>query len=238
MARNDKRRPKSTAVPTAADPDRDNKYRKTRRYQKRKQLRIENEPMVRRTLRNPVRQALRKQTDANYIHPWVRENPAYRYQPRKYPSASLLGLPREVRQRIMCMLYPLPESGGQYAGYLEKSRRYERRTALCSRIGELCCVSPVLYVDMQYVRTQWEEELRKEEQVRRNQLTKHGVVHRPAIVVGFTTRQGLAKHHVINVKRGKKQSKRSRPPKCWYCEARHPQGGKHIMLHPHPPQSC
>ncbi|KAL5428328.1 hypothetical protein PMIN06_012825 [Paraphaeosphaeria minitans] len=110
MARNDKRRPKSTAVPTAADPDRDNKYRKTRRYQKRKQLRIENEPMVRRTLRNPVRQALRKQTDANYIHPWVRENPAYRYQPRKYPSASLLGLPREVRQRIMCMLYPLPRA--------------------------------------------------------------------------------------------------------------------------------
>jgi hypothetical protein len=196
------------------------------------QWKIECGPDVRRTLRKTPRKALLKDTDARYIHPWVRDNPAYRLRDCVYPTASLLGLPKEIRQAILYMRYPLPEHDEPGRSYFAKGRRPGRWRTLCEKIGELCCVSPVLRVDMEYVGARWKEELLKEEEEKKKKMPKPELDWYSSIGTQYRSKRGPTKGKVVTVRRGKKHSKRSRPQKCWYCDGRHQKGGKYIVLQP------
>lgn len=242
MARDKKQPRQPSAVPAATTAALARNYKKnlrSRRSQQRRaeaarkyQSKIDFDPNVRRTLRKTAREALRKQINARNVRPWVSENPAYRLQDKEYPAASLLGLPKELRQKILYMRYPLPENDEPAISYFAKGKRADRWRTLCERIGELCCVSPLLRMDMEYVGAQWKEELQKEEEAKKTDLFGWETFDLTALGERLASKRELAKQKVVKVRRGKKYSTRSRPPKCWYCEGRHPQGGKYIALHP------
>ncbi|KAJ4356708.1 uncharacterized protein N0V89_004744 [Didymosphaeria variabile] len=182
---------------------------------------IAYKPYICRTLRKTPRKALRKATDAKYIHPWIRHNTAYRLQECVPPTASLLGLPREIRQSILHLCSSFDEDVEKTLS--RKSKHEATWRTLCTRIGELCCVTPVLRMDMEYVGAQWKKQLMEEDKVREDQLAVQRSRLHPA-VRAFLNRS-TAPTGVVEVKRGRKESK-SRPPKCWCCEGRHPTGGK------------
>ncbi|KAL1606291.1 hypothetical protein SLS60_003693 [Paraconiothyrium brasiliense] len=191
-------------------------------------LRIDANPDIRRTLRTTPRKAVRKATDARYIHPWIQNNAAFRLQECVRPTASLLGLPREIRQKILdlCSSFAEEDIPGTQIYW---SRWWSARwRMLRARIGELSCVSPVLRVDMAYVGAQWKKQLRLEEEemrARKEELRRPNLRRHQAHNTPYWRKLEREKGQVVEVKRRKKESKRKRSPKCWYCVERHPKGG-------------
>jgi hypothetical protein len=111
-----------------------------------------------------------------------------------------------------------------------KSYEDELVAILGRRIGALSRISPLIYMDMQYVRKRWQNDLEK-------YLDQRSEVqlHAPTTSIML---QGHRWHFAPNIasltRRNKKgeviragrmaSGKRVRPPKCWYCTERHLDG--------------
>ncbi|KAJ4290234.1 hypothetical protein N0V90_010449 [Kalmusia sp. IMI 367209] len=197
-------------------------YLSHKRKAARARARISSEPPFRRTLRLSARSQLRKEKLAAYIHPWVRDL-AFRLQPTAYPRASLLGLPKEIRQQIL--LLSMPEMlGRKQSEYCQpffscpRAARSAKGKWLGKRIGELCVVSPVVRVDMAYVGGLWMKELLGD-----TKREGQGKVKKEGKVASGWVERGR-KGRVIEVQTKKKMYREMRAQKCWYCEERHPIG--------------
>ena len=211
-----------------------NKNRRTYISRKRREaqtrIKIYTKPEVYRTLRKEPRRVRQKKIIAKYVHPWMRNNPAYRFQERDCASASLLGLPAEIRQAILslCFEKEKPPPVRDYVAYLMyySAGRTAKMEALCKQIADLCCVSPVLRQDMEYVGKQKKEEFLEELQKRTDQ-EKKGFAWREADEDALRWDQTLP---LSKRRKGRlvvaKFSKKARPQRCWKCDERHPIHGE------------
>lgn len=117
-----------------------------RKLAKATKLHISTHAAKNRTLKRGARKALHKK-NAPYlwISPWTKD-PFFRYEPRVYPAASLLGLPAELRQKIVLLTSdPADLKGCTWGDFTDWA-------------GNLSCLSPVLRLDMLYVRQVWLKE--------------------------------------------------------------------------------
>jgi hypothetical protein len=218
--------------PSTHETPRGKNYKKNRRQREAKKrkalkgpLKIDNQPPYYRTLRAGPRKAIKKEAAKKYIHPWIRNNPAFRLQDRDVPTASLLGLPKEVRQKILGLSLeediPCPEGGFIGHSLYMDGGRSTRMGQLCGKIGVLCGVSPVLRCDMEFVAKLKKEELLAEcEKREKEEMKDRGVARLDQNLPLDRKRKGK----VVKAKVSKK-----RPQRCWKCEVRHFPGGECIF---------
>lgn len=184
-------------------------------------IKIDAAPAQFRMLRTTPRKALKKEADGKHIVPWIRNNPNFRFQEHVYASASLQGLPTEIRHRILGL------SLRDKNPFLDPSSETMQMEALRKRIAELCCVSPLIRRDMVYVGKRQKEELLAELQ-EKAEAERNGF-----IAVG--TADGVTRwDQTLPLNRNRKGKvviakplpRKNRPQKCWKCDERHPIGGE------------
>lgn len=213
-------------------------YKKNRRAnqaQKRKRaleremrIKIDTRMPFYRELRDVERKAAKKETALKYLHPWMRNNLAYRLQEREVPSASLLGIPTEIRQRIfdLSLDETIPCKVNEYMEYMEYTHRRwrsARMQALYKKIGILCRVSPVFRMEMEYVSKEKTKQFleKAEEWDGKKKKNKAELPRWDKNLPPDKKKKGK----VVNAKVTK-----MRPQKCWKCEERHRNNGKDILL--------
>jgi hypothetical protein len=195
-----------------------------------------------RTLRKSARlQIARDSAIRKWIYPWIMA-PTGRLR-HSYPEASLLGLPTEMRQRILYEAFDMrelrdmvehTENKGEKAAARAQARAHRVRqrreaflgvamsqfesdsiTMLHQRIADFCCVSHVLHTDMEYVGKLWKKDLEKS---LKWQFSAPLKLHKAAIVEPA---------HIPKRRKGKTAKVKGpgkharRPPKCWRCQERH-----------------
>lgn len=194
------------------------KNKRTRELRRRREqlvkstrLKISTCPAIIRTLRRGAREELHK-NNARYkwILPWTRDI-FYRYEPRIYPAASLLGLPSELRQKIL-LHTSSPDLFKKLHG--KSLRRW---------VGLLSSVAPLIRLNMVYVKGVWDKqktELDTAKAARETaQLSKKSKgleslgIGKPA---PYMTKAVVGSEMKI-----KRKKRRVRDQKCWYCEQRH-----------------
>jgi hypothetical protein len=198
-----------------------------------------------------LRTSARKQIDRErapglWIFPWVMA-PSGKFE-RAYPRTNLLGLPAELRQRILYESFNLNELGkggvrqwGLRRGLSvtakaakNKLRREQAKalnttltpleshfiTMLGQRVIELRCVSQLIRLDMDHVRKVWQREL---EEILELRAPKHSLVGDERILTNDLTALNKGwKGAVIKAKKHGRFGKR--PSKCWRCNERHEDG--------------
>ena len=212
-----------------------------------------------RTLKPSARKELEQERTLQLqISPWVRD-PAWRLETRVYPPATLLGLPAELRQQVLYEICNISSLEADYRklGYSVEARSFTRKRntifsqptvmpklrasgwgryaqglikVLCRQIGTLCCVAPLVRLDMGYVSKRWENELEQYMERRLGIMRDKPVPELPAAAEGcerlfddttnaWTLKQRHGKE--IVVKSRKVPGKRLRAHRCWYCMERH-----------------
>jgi hypothetical protein len=159
------------------------------------------------TLKRGARKALHKK-NAPYlwISPWTKD-PFFRYEPRVYPVASLLGLPAELRQKILLLTRDPVDLKGCTLG------------DLTDWAGNLSCVSPMLRLSMLYVRQVWLKEKVTLESLQPIIKRTYGLEVLQDLNVGRSLRRDRCIRGFEMKARSRK--KRRRDAKCWHCEERH-----------------
>ena len=198
---------------------------RSRRKAKERKLRlqIDSSDPIYRKLRAPAYASLRKEKQAIYIHPWMRNNPAFRLQERDYPRASLLGVPKEIRQKILAACLE-----GEWTPKVSKGRgdlvpRSARVRGLNEKIAFLCCLSPVIRMDMEYVAAQKKKELAEGK-------PEKGAEGEMLSWFNRSWRMDEdRKAKLFEAQLGRKGKGRHRGSKCWKCSERHLRGGKHSL---------
>lgn len=176
------------------------KANKKRRVITKERLRI-NVPVQLRTLKRSARKQLDKERAPSlWVLPWHESNQLG--VGRVYPLASLLGLPSELRHKILYRSYRVEElkaeakatyakkpgrakramaSGGQQrldcellAKFNLTTREGELVATLSTKVGILCRTSPLIRQDMEYICKWWQEDL---EELLGRDLAFH--LHRP-----------------------------------------------------------
>jgi len=134
-----------------------------------------------RTLRASSRRHLQSQVDATYwTPPWIAD-PGYRYNPDElHPVKSLLGLPAELRQAIL--RYTLNEDT-----VLQEMTRQD----IGLRIGKLCCVHPLIRLDIVYIGHIWKSDKKRFERSSHT-LPWGSSVQKAFIVTALPVRQRAA----------------------------------------------
>jgi len=168
-------------------------------------------------------------------------NPDY-HLGQTYPEASLLGLPTELRQRILHELstYAHPirpttkdledirqlydakvqEVKRPYEG-LEISR-FRHNLAIHRRVGEFSCVSALIRRDMEYVKRLWQRDLEDALTLQFND-NKHGMVNAVDLYLDSSNESiwhAEGKQGVV-VEGKERGASMRRPGKCWRCMERH-----------------
>ncbi|ORX98035.1 hypothetical protein BCR34DRAFT_607079 [Clohesyomyces aquaticus] len=110
-------------------------------------LRIKkSQPTEPRTLRKSARGKIRRKKAAqNPIIPWAKER-TWRYTTGNFARATLLAMPKEIRQQILLKTVLYDEMKEKGLGELAKW------------IMDLAVVSPVVRVDMEYLAEKWRKE--------------------------------------------------------------------------------
>lgn len=158
-----------------------------------------------------------------------------------FPRASLLGLPLEIRQKILLTSYDVGEMAKhEYKLADTKSRRFStyRKTfteifgrlerpltplgsaiidKVSDRITNLCCVSVAVRNDMRWVSKQWQSDI----EAFLHKKIDENVLSFPE----FVTTQGPLftgrRQKSVVVKGDDRPLGGTRPGKCWYCTERH-----------------
>ncbi|KAH8712284.1 hypothetical protein GQ44DRAFT_625348 [Phaeosphaeriaceae sp. PMI808] len=209
--------------------------------------------------RSLSRSARRKIGREHAVRLWIISEPDAMFShicDRTYPPATLLGLPRELRQRILYKSFDfdsfdalkcVTETFDRHEQISDKSTKkvqlhdveLERmhirpceedliRMLNCRAI-DFSCVSPVLRVDMKYVKKQWQVDLENyivqevKKRLHASRLLADGDPYRwvqnsPIVLY---SRVGREQGKTIKVK-CRLTKKSLRPLKCWYCTTRHP----------------
>lgn len=182
---------------------------RSRAKKAKQKLSISTKPTEVRTLKKSARAKLREvQALYQNSRPWIGD-PSWKYMPVVYPKAGFLGLPQELRQRILELTLDK-----------EKVRQASHRE-IGSWIGTLCIIKPIIRMEMDYVANVWKHE--KREQVRAAEARR--VAKEKAKMEQFEAQYGKPiqlnrkKPRVIKV--GVKKKRTQREQKCWYCEQRH-----------------
>jgi hypothetical protein len=178
-----------------------------RKLAKATKLHISTHAAESRTLKRGARRALHKQ-NAPYlwISPWIKD-PFFRYEPRVYPAASLLGLPAELRHKILLLTRDKADLKGCTWG------------DFTDWTGNLSCLSPMLRLDMLYIRQVWLKEKVALEPPQ--PIKKH--IWGPEELQELNIGRSLRKDRFIRGSQmtARSRKRRRRDEKCWHCEKRH-----------------
>jgi hypothetical protein len=243
---------------SAATPNSFNEIISTRKNSRTRAARKRRDNLQKQTFRiydvlepRKLRKSARKQIDRErapglWIFPWVM-TPSGKFE-RAYPRASLLGLPVELRQRILYEAFDSNELGkggvrqwrlrqglSVTAKAAKNKLRQEQEKALNKtltplqshfitmvgqRFIELRCVSQLIRLDMDYVRKVWQRELVEQLKLR---ASKDSLVGDERILTNDLTALNKGwKGAVIKAKKHGRFGKR--PSKCWRCNERHEDG--------------
>ncbi|KAF2788669.1 hypothetical protein K505DRAFT_105248 [Melanomma pulvis-pyrius CBS 109.77] len=174
-------------------------------------LKISTCPDIVRTLRRGAREELHKNSAPyKWILPWTRDI-FYRYEPRIYPAASLLGLPMELQQKIL-LNTSTPNLFEELRG--KSLRRW---------VGILSSVAPLIRLNMVYVKGVWDKQMAELDTAKASQKTAQLSKNSECLKsLGFGTPAPYTTKAVVGSEvKIKRKQKRVRDQKCWYCEQRH-----------------
>ena len=171
--------------------------------------RINALPSYVRTLKKSRRTASHeRKKPSQFIMPWVKDI-KHRYQPRIVAAASLLGMPTEIRQRILLWTVDMV------------TMKAMTRQDMGEWIGVLSGVAPLIRMDLTYhVSEVWKREKTALERSAEEKSGGHPVLGADLeMSVHRTRKNGKELKH-----KGQK-TKRRRDPKCWHCDRRHASKG-------------
>ncbi|PSN72143.1 hypothetical protein BS50DRAFT_243913 [Corynespora cassiicola Philippines] len=192
------------------------------------QTRKHNELCPRELLR-ASRNSERRADTRNHKIPWLTDA-FYRYVPRLYKRASLLGLPTELRQQILELTFDGFLDGGLHQWQWDRASKWKMRD-LHAWVGTLSCLCPLIRIDMQWVGRKWSDILVAQEKNRIestslytekmwDQMTEW---ERELMLRRQEDRKALEQRLGQPGAKNARKTPRYRPHKCWACNERHPQ---------------
>lgn len=188
---------------------------------------IDTAPPIRRTLLASARKTLRRERDRrNYIAPWIRD-PTFRLKDLTYPEGHFLALPAEVRQQILRMSLDKRDfkSMGRLALSRSKSARERVCKLICTRVGELASVCPVVRLDMTHVAREWKKKYVDGEVLYKKWTGQAIQLPKWDVTKGVEWKKNVQKKLEVQEKEGKAtKRKHNRPHRCRYCDERHKAG--------------
>jgi hypothetical protein len=203
-----------------------------------------------RTLKRSARKQLeRERAQSLWIIPWLHHK-SLGSGKQVHPQASLLGLPAELRQRIVYESYATEELLRNAKKFIKgkgtQGERLRRLTwadkahrtssgkdstlyksqivadylVLGHKIGVLSQVSGLFYQDMKYVGRRWREDLKEYLDLQLQLEFGDDIFDLPSVLNMNVQSWRRKKGEVIKAE-NRKPGKSARPPKCWYCTERH-----------------
>jgi hypothetical protein len=168
-----------------------------------RKVKIDTRPSELRTLKQASRRQRRKERESflGVSHPH------YRYKNRQQPKASLLGLPRELRQNILEKTIDEKKLVGHKLGKIK------------TWIGKLSGVCPLIRIDMTYVGQIWKKKAGQNAVAMKEDVFTWGRRNLyPQVALPRERNSGAMTNR--REKKWMRQSKR-RPRMCWHCMERH-----------------
>ena len=208
-----------------------------------------NQPQVRTLKRSARKQIERERAPNQWILPRIHDDGIV-WDSRPYPPASLLGLPREIRQQVLyetCDMESLEKVaeyeemvrdktglvdmfkgiGGKKAipSHLGNGAR-QCLSSLGKKIGVLCAVSPLIREEMQFVVERWYEDLDKSLNTRPwSRLALPPNMLSALSKSNVWLQDGAPRTYLGNERQlVKVAGKGPRLQKCWFCGERHDRG--------------
>jgi hypothetical protein len=191
-----------------------------RAQRKLRELSINNLTVLR-TLKPSVRKRLAKERAPGL---WIlpKNTTSNIKQGGPYAHPSLLGLPAELRQKILLLSYDVNVMAVHALQSTERGEcdRKNVTKTLRERITQLCQVSPVLRTDMQYVGRAWQQKI---EDFESSDVKINKVKALMPLPQGLT--YSPHRQSGVVVKDREKSLHKNRSAKCWYCNERHARTG-------------